>query len=44
MAWGSSSTYSKMTAIHEILAKLLTVKVDVLLEKIMEKRGLSGMA
>ena len=44
MVWGSSSTYWKMTAIHEILAKLLTVKVDVLLEKIMEKRFLSGTA
>ena len=29
---GSSSTYPKIRAIHKILAKLLTVKVDVLLE------------
>ena len=30
-----------MTAIHLILAKLLTVKVDVLLEKIMENVALA---
>jgi len=41
---GSSSTYPKIRAIHKILAKLLTVKVDVLLEKNNGKCGFSGMA
>ena len=41
MAGGNSSTYLKTTAIHKILAKLLTVKVDVLLEKIMENVALA---
>ena len=37
MACGSSITYPKMKAMQYILAKLLTVKVDVLLERNNEK-------